>query len=117
MQLNQAQVIKNMEANQAQFIKNMELNQEKLIADHVSETSSMQSRLLALEEKHIKEMKIMEFNHSNHLITMEANHEKEMNYMKNCFMTMKADNGKAIKNMEIRQMSLEHKLLTIEESE
>ena len=52
----------------------------------------------------------------NHLITMEANHKKEMNYIHNCFMAMKAGNDKIIKDMETSQMSLHHRLLTVENS-
>ena len=75
-----------LQLNQAQIIKNMELNQEKIIADRAREIGSIQSKLLALEEKHIKEMNVME----NRLKMMEVNHAN--------------------------QMSLQHKLLTVEES-
>lgn len=73
----------NMEVNQAQLIKNMEVNQARFTTDHAKEMCSLQSKLLAIEEKHVEEMKFMEVNYSNqiatmqnYLITMEANHEK-----------------------------------------
>lgn len=39
-----------------------------------------------------------------------------MNYMHNCFVEMKVNNDKMIKDMETGQMSLQHRLLTIEKS-
>lgn len=35
--------------------------------------------------------------------------------MQNCFMTIKADNDKVIKDMEVGQICLQNKLLTMEE--
>ncbi len=124
MQLNQAHVIKNMKDNQARLIKNMELNQARLREDHAKQMSSMQNKFLAIEEKHIKELEIMEINHSNHIATivekcvqkmeamrtdMQNHHEKEINHMQHCFMGMKAKNDKKLKIMEVNhsnQMSI-----------
>ena len=46
---------------------------------------------------------------------MEANHKKEINYMQNCFMGMKAKNDKVIKDMEASQICLQNNLLSMEE--
>lgn len=64
-----------------------------------------------------EEMTIMRFNYNNQLATMQADHKKEISYMKNCFMGMKAKNDKIIKNMEVGQISLHNRLLAIEEKQ
>ena len=45
-------------------------------------------------------MTIMRFNYNNQLATMQVNHKKEINYMQNCFMGMKAKKEKVIKDVE-----------------
>jgi len=84
IQLNQALVRKNVELNQAQLIKDKELNQARLTIDHAREINSMQSKLLALEEK----MSIMEFNHSNQVTAMEASYQEEISLIQNRLSTM-----------------------------
>ena len=46
---------------------------------------------------------------------MQADHKKELNYMQNCFVDMKAKNDKIIKDMEVGQIYLQNRLLAIEE--
>ena len=84
IQLNQGQVIKNAEVNQTQLIKDVELNQSRLTIDHKREISSMQSKLLALEEK----TTIMKFNHSNQVTAMEASYQEEISSIQNKLSTM-----------------------------
>jgi len=89
----------------------------------------MQNKLLAIKEKHIKEVEIMEINHSDHIATvvekcvqkmevmrtdMQNHHEKQIDYMQNCFMGMKAKNHKIIKDMEVSQISLHNRLTIME---
>ena len=48
----------------------MELDKARLTEDHAREMSSMQNKLLAIEEKHNKEMKIVEINQYDHIATV-----------------------------------------------
>lgn len=81
-------------------------------ASYQEEISSIQNKISTMDE----EMTIMRFKYNNQLATMQANHKKEINYMQNCFMVMKAKNDKIIKDIEIGQISLQNRLLAIEEN-
>ena len=54
----------------------------------------------------------MRFDYNN----QQGNHKKEINYMHHCFMGMKAKNEKVIKDVEVGQVCLQSKLLTMEEN-
>jgi len=43
----------------------------------------------------------MQSQHAMEIETMKANHDREMSFMQNCLMTIKANNDKVIKDMEI----------------
>lgn len=47
---------------------------------------------------------------------MKANHDREMSFMQNFLMTIKTNNDKVIKDMEVGQICLKNKLLTMEEN-
>ena len=106
MQLNQAHIIKNMEVNEVQLIKNMELNQGILITDDAMEMGSMQNRLLAIEEKHAKEMETMMTTMQIHFITVEENHVKEMSSMPSHLITMEANLENEMGAIQVNQTNL-----------
>ena len=56
----------------------------------------------------------MQSQNAKEMETMKANHDREMSSMQNCLMTIKEDNEKVIKDMEVGQICLQNRLLTME---
>ena len=78
-------MFKDMQLNQAQLIKNMELNQTRLIVNHAhainamevnhsNQMTTIQNKLLAMEEKQVQLINTMETNHAKEISVMKANH-------------------------------------------
>jgi len=142
MKIKHSNHVTDMKSQHAKEIETMKANHDKEINFMQSKLSSLEEKMMIMEFNHSnqvtameasyqeeiiliqnklstmdEEMTIMRFDYNNQLATMQANHKKEINYMQNCFMGMKAKNDKIIKDMEVCQISLQNRLLAIEEKQ